>query len=379
VLGVIAVAVLGSGGTWWATHAGREATDDAQIDGEVVAVPALVAGTVTRVLFTENQPVKAGDVLAELDDETFRAKLAQAEATLAAAEASADAAEADAQVAEANAVGNKSVARASLQAASAGAATTDDHIHEGEAQVRAAEASLKKAEMDRDRARRLFEGGGVARSELDEAQTVFDLATSSLDAARAHLTALRLSAAQARGHVAEASAKLLQASDVDTMVRLARARAKAARAQADAAKAARDLAALDLEHTRVRAPRDGVVSKKTIAAGQAIAASQPVVQLVTPDVWVTANFKETQLARMRAGQPAEVEVDAFPGAKLHGEVESFSGATGSRFTLLPPDNASGNFTKVVQRVPVRVHLRDVPSSVALRPGMSVELSVDTRR
>jgi membrane fusion protein (multidrug efflux system) len=144
------------------------------------------------------------------------------------------------------------------------------------------------------------------------------------------------------------------------------------------AKALRDLAALELSYTKILAPHDGVVSKKSIAEGQSVSAGQGIVQLVTPGVWVTANFKETQLEHMHVGQVATFSVDAFPSIKVKGEVESLSGATGSRFTLLPPDNATGNFTKVVQRLPVRVKVTSVPDGVVLRPGMSVELTVDTR-
>jgi membrane fusion protein (multidrug efflux system) len=180
--------------------------------------------------------------------------------------------------------------------------------------------------------------------------------------------------------VQEASARAEQAGEVDVLIAQARARAATAHAQVAVAQAARDLAALELSYTKIVAPQDGVVSKKTASVGQMLAAGQGIVQLVpTRELWVTANFKETQITKMRAGQPAKVEVDAFPGVGLHGEVESFSAATGARFSLLPPDNASGNFTKVVQRVPVRVKLRDLPQGVALRPGMSVELTIDTRK
>jgi membrane fusion protein (multidrug efflux system) len=143
-------------------------------------------------------------------------------------------------------------------------------------------------------------------------------------------------------------------------------------------RAVRDLALLDVSYTHILAPHDGAVSRKTVNEGQSVGAGQPVVQLVTPEIWVTANFKETQVGRMRVGQPAHFSVDAFPGVELEGDVQSLSGATGARFSLLPPDNATGNFTKVVQRVPVRVHVRDVPAGVTLRAGMSVDLTVDTR-
>ena len=162
------------------------------------------------------------------------------------------------------------------------------------------------------------------------------------------------------------------------MIAQADAKEKSAVAQVDTAKALLDIAKLDLSYTQIVAPQAGVVSKRSISEGQTVSAGQAIVQLVTPELWITANFKETQVHAMRVGQKVTFDVDAFPGVDLKGEVESFSGATGSRFTLLPPDNASGNFTKVVQRMPVRVKLGNPPQGVTLRPGMSVDVTVDTR-
>jgi membrane fusion protein (multidrug efflux system) len=213
---------------------------------------------------------------------------------------------------------------------------------------------------------------------FEQGQTALSVARSNADAAQARVEALRSTVAGASGRAAEASARARQVADVASFVAQARARAEAAHAQVATAQAARDLAALDLSYTKIVAPHDGTVSKKTIAEGQAVSAGQPVVQLVTPGVWITANFKETQIERMRPGEPVVVEVDAFPSHDVHGEIESLSGATGSRFTLLPPDNASGNYTKVVQRVPVRIRVTDVPDGVDLRPGLSVSASVRTR-
>jgi membrane fusion protein (multidrug efflux system) len=179
--------------------------------------------------------------------------------------------------------------------------------------------------------------------------------------------------------VVEANAKLRLSSNVATLIEQAQARRAAADAQVALAEAKLEQAAVDLSYTQILAPHAGVVSRKTINQGQSVALGQPVVQLVPDARWVTANFKETQLTHLQQGQHAHFRVDAYPGVELSGEVESISGATGARFALLPPDNATGNFTKVVQRVPVRIRVLNLPKNVSLRPGMSVELKVDTRK
>lgn len=377
LVGGVLAAAIGTTG-WIVAHRGLESTDDAQTDADVVAVPARTGGTINKTYFSDNQRVKAGELLAEIDEAPATAKLAEAEAALAAATASAEAADADAELAETNAVGNKSVAEAGLRTASVGAASFSDQIKEGASQVHSAEASFAQATSDHDREKSLFEKGAISKAEFDREETAYSVAQASLDGARARLETVRQTASQAQSRVVEASARAKQSGNVEPMVRQARAKAQAAHAQVDTARAARDLAALDLSYTKIKAPHDGVVSRKTINEGQSVAPGQAIVQLVTPDVWITANFKETQVGRMRVGQPAHFSVDAFPGTEFVGSVESLSGATGARFSLLPPDNATGNFTKVVQRVPVRIHVRDVPPSVILRPGMSVDLTVDTR-
>ena len=379
ILGLVAAAVVTGGSFWYVTHHGLENTDNAQIDGDVTSVPARVGGVVTKIAFTENQRVKAGDLLAEIDAAPAQARLAEAEANVLAAQAQADAADATARVSETNAVGDKSVADASLVTAAVGAASTVDQINEVAAQLTSAQTSLAQAQVDHDRAQRLLDTGAISKAEFDRTDTQFKVAQSAVDVAKARLTSIKGSAAQAQSRVVEAKAKAKSSNDVDTQIKLAQARASAAHAQVDTAKAARDLAALDLSYTKIVAPSDGVVSKKSINVGQMLSPGQSIVQLVTDKLWVTGNFKETQVAKMRVGQPAKIEVDAFGGTELEGEVESFSGATGAKFTLLPPDNATGNFTKVVQRLPVRVRLRELPAGIALRPGMSVDLTVDTRK
>jgi membrane fusion protein, multidrug efflux system len=376
---VILVALLsGLGGFgYYRSVRGIESTDNAQVDADVVAVPARVGGVVVKVYFTENQRVAKGALLAELDSAPFAARLAQAEASLLAAQASAEAADAEALLAETNAVGNRDVARANLSNNTVGVKASSDAIREGEAQLENARAMSRQSELDLTRAKQLFASGAFTRSQLDAAQTAFDRAASAQAAAEARLSGLKLAISQSQSRVAEASARLKLSDNVPTLVREANARAAVAHANVDTARAARDLAALDVSYTKVVAPDDGVVSKKSINAGQSVASGQTIVQLVTDARWVTANFKETQLEHMRLGQPAHFTVDAFPGLEISGDVESFSGATGARFTLLPPDNATGNFTKVVQRVPVRIHVKDVPEGLELRPGMSVELDVNT--
>ena len=377
LLGVALVCTLAGGGYAYSLR-GIESTDDAQVDADVVAVPARLSGTVLSIHFVENQQVHAGDVLAELDAAPAEAKLAQAEANLAAAVANADAADADAEVTSTNAQGNHEIAAASLRTSSVGAAATGDQIREGEAALGSAEATLHQAQTDLTRAKTLYELGASTRSEFDRAQTSQQLAGTNLAAARARLASLELSQSQAQSRVGEASARLAQSNHVDVLIRHGKARAQAAHAQVALATAARDLAALDLAHTKILAPRDGIVSKKSINEGQTVSEGQTIVQLVPPERWVTANFKETQVADMQPAQSVELTVDAYPGLTFSGEVQSFSGATGSRFTLLPPDNATSNFTKVVQRIPVRIRVEKLPHEVALRPGMSVELSVHTR-
>jgi membrane fusion protein (multidrug efflux system) len=371
-------AVAVGAGTWFAAHRGLETTDDAQVDADVVSVPARTSATVAKVYFVDNQHVKAGEVLAELDSAPAQAKLAQAEANLAVATANAEEADVDGRVAETNARANKSAAQASLSGAASAATGTRQQIAEAEAQVASARARFEQAESDLTRAKRLADSGAIAKASLEQDQTAFDAGRAALAQATAHLASLQTSTSEAASRVEEAHAKLRQTTDVDVFIAQAQARARAAHGRVAALTAERDLAALELAYTKIVAPADGYVSKRTIEVGQMVSAGQPIVQLVPEQTWVTGNFKETQLAHMKAGQHARVSVDAYPGVVIDGEVESFSAATGARFSLLPPDNASGNYTKIVQRVPVRIRFGSPRSGAVLRPGMSVELTVDTR-
>jgi membrane fusion protein, multidrug efflux system len=377
LVGLAVVAAIVGSVLWYFRH-GRESTDDAQIDADVVLVPARVAGVVKKLDFVENQRVKAGDVLAEIDDATLAAKLAQAEASLAQALANAEAADASALLAERNAVGNQSVAKASLSGATIGERTSAEQLAEGQAQLTAAEANYAQAKQDTDRESGLAAQNAIPKSQFEQTQTRLRLAQANVELAKARIATLQSSVSAAKSKIDEASARATQNGDVTNLVRQARAQADAAKAQVAYATALREQAKLDLSYAKILSPQDGVISKRAINVGQQIGAGQAVGELVTDARWVTANYKETQIGKMKAGQPVKIEVDAFDGATLRGTVESISSGTGSRFTLLPPDNASGNFTKVVQRVPVRIKLVDVPAGMILRTGMNVDATVDVR-
>jgi membrane fusion protein (multidrug efflux system) len=378
-LGVLGLGIAGVLG-WYVMHAGLESTDDAEVDADVVSVPSLSANVVTKVLFAENQTVKAGAILVELDDAQARARLAEAEAQVATAKAAAAAAEAGVGVVQVTVRGQKSAAEASLQGAAVSATSTTDEIAQADAELAAAVASVDQARTDLERQKKLFADNATPKQELDRAQTGFDAAAARRAQASAHQAIVHSRTAQARATVEEARARLGETSAVAEEISQAQAKALEAHARVQGAEAQRDLAAIELSRTKVYAPRDGIASKKAVVVGQLLSVGQPVASIVpVGDVWVTANFKETQLDKMRVGQPADVEIDAYPGVKLHGDLESLSGATGSRFSLLPPENATGNFTKVVQRVPVRIHIKDLPTDRLLRPGMSADVTVDTRK
>ncbi|HEY0250289.1 MAG TPA: HlyD family secretion protein [Kofleriaceae bacterium] len=378
ILTIIAVVAAIVGVVFYILKHGREATDDAQIDADVVLVPARVDGVVKKVSFTENQRVKTGDVLAEIDDAQLVARLAQADAQFARAKATAEAAQATANLQERAAVGNKSAAKATLSGAAVGERTEASQLAEGQAQLVSAETQLEQAKVDVERDRRLAATGAITKAVLDQTETQFRLATSNVDLAKARIATMQSSVAAARSRTAEATARAAQNDDVESSIKQAHAQADAALADMKVAQAARDLAALNLSYTKILAPQDGVISKKAINVGQQLVPGQAVGQLVTDARWVTANYKETQVANMREGQPVKLELDASSGLDLHGVVESISSGTGSRLTLLPPDNASGNFTKVVQRVPVRIKITDLPKDIVLRTGMNVEATVDVR-
>jgi membrane fusion protein (multidrug efflux system) len=344
--------------------AGVETTDDAQVEADVVAVGPRIPGQVLRALVVTDQPVKKGDVLFELDPADLSARVHQAEAEL-------DSAVAQAAVAEASARGGLSSARAGVSASASGLAGAAAQVDAARAAVSRAEAEAHRTALDLARMKELRAAEAVSVERYDNAVALDDGAQAALAAARAQLASAEEARRTAEGRIGEAAGRLEGQAPVDAQIAVARARVRSAQA-------ALDLARNQLSYTRVTAPSDGTITRFVAREGALLAAGQVVGYLVPSQAYLVANFKETQVGRMRAGQAAEIEVDALPGLTLHGRVESLSGGTGARFALLPPDNASGNFVKVVERVPVRISLLDAPPDAPLRAGLSATVGVRVR-
>jgi membrane fusion protein (multidrug efflux system) len=375
VLGLASAIGLGVGGYTLLT-AGEESTDDAQVGADVVPVGLRVGGLVTKVFIQDNQLVKKGDPLAEVDDADYLAREKQAEAELATADAQANAADAQVQVVEATSKGGLASAKAMLSGSSAGVGSAVAQAESAKAALDRAEVDAKKAKLDLDRTKELRAENAISQQTLDNAQALYDSAAAAVAQAKAQLAVASQARATALAQVGEAQGKLSQSTPVDAQIAEARAQAQLAHAKYDSAKAQLDLAKLQLSYTKVMSPADGFASRLTVHPGQLVTIGQPVVQLVPTLTYVVANFKETQLGKMRAGQAAEMTVDAYGSRKFKGKVESISGGTGASFSLLPADNATGNFVKVVQRVPVRIAWEGLPADVPMRAGLSADVTVD---
>jgi membrane fusion protein, multidrug efflux system len=357
---------------------GKETTDDAQIDADVVAVAPEVGGRVTKLLVRDNQAVKRGDVLLELDPAEYLAQQAAARADVATANAELRAAQAREQIVTASAHGSLNSARAALSGSTYNVSSVDAQIAGAEASIARAKADAEKAALELSRSQTLFEQQSIAKEALDNSRLAADSAQAALNHSNAELRAALDAKRLAQSQVAEARGRLDSSTPVEAQIAAATAQSELASAHLEAAQAKLALADLDVARTRVVAASDGFVSRLTARPGQLLAANQPVAELVPLNAYVVANFKETQLPGITPGKSAEIEIDAYPDHPLHGVVESLSGGTGARFSLLPPDNASGNFVKVVQRVPVRIAIQDAPADLALRAGLSAEVTVSTK-
>jgi membrane fusion protein (multidrug efflux system) len=336
IIAIVVLVALGFGIKAFLYSRVHESTDDAQVDGHIIPVLAKVGGYVSSVRVQDNDSIHAGDTLATIDDDEYKVKVAQADANLAAARYTVGSGSAPGQ------------ARAAVVSATSNYAAQD-------AQIIAARAQEQQAQSDLIRMKSLAAKQIVSSQQLDAAQ-------SAADAAAATLQAVQRQAAAGNAGVTSAQAGV-----------------RVAQARTEAAQAALDDARLQLSYTVITAPVSGTISKKLIELGQLLQPGQTLMSVVADTgAYITANFKETQLTNMRVGQPVEIDVDAYPGCTAEGKVQSLSAATGARFALLPPDNATGNFTKVVQRVPVRVLVtRGCGPDRPLRQGLSVVAHVKT--
>jgi membrane fusion protein (multidrug efflux system) len=388
--GLVLIAIVGMSAWLWAT-AGYESTDDAQVDGHVAQIAARIGGTVRLVVVNDNQRVEAGAVLVDIDPRDFQVAVDKARAELADAEASALAARTNVPITSTTTTSTVSTAQGAVDQALSGIAGAEKEIEAARARLVTAQAKQREAEANATKTARDVERlrGLLAKDEVSQQQ--FDAAVAAADAARASADSARSQVAEAEHGVPIAESRLLQAQAIGQRARAelrsagtgpeqvaaVRARAQSADARVQQARAVLEQSELNLQYATVRAPIKGVVSRKSVELGQVIQAGQPLMTVIPlDDVWITANFKETQLTSMRPGQRAKVVVDAYGGRAYTGRVDSVAAATGARFSLLPPENATGNFVKVVQRVPVKLILDPGQDpELLLRPGLSVTPTV----
>jgi membrane fusion protein (multidrug efflux system) len=374
---VVVILALVAAGLWWrSTYS--ESTDDAQVNGHLIQVSARIAGQVAKVYVDENQLVKAGDVIAELDPSDYKVAVENAEAALASAQANAAAANVNVPITTVNTGSNLTSADANLSGSHAAVDQAEQQLESAHARVAQAKASNTKAQADLERYKPLVEKDVISKQQFDAAVAAADAAKAALSDARHSEQAAEQGVKVARDRETQARAGLKFAQTGPQQVAAQSARAKQAQAQVAQAQAQLDMAQLNLSYTKIVAPAAGIITRKSVEINQNVAPGQNLLMLVSLEgLWVTANFKETQLRHMSAGQAVDIEVDST-GKTYHGKVTQIGGATGSVLSLFPPENATGNYVKVVQRVPVRVDFTDLAGEDPkheLRPGLSVEPSV----
>jgi membrane fusion protein (multidrug efflux system) len=393
-IGLAVVAVLGVF-VWLRLTAGRESTDDAQVDAHVTQIAARVGGTVLQVHVDDNRAIEAGAALVEIDPRDYQVAVDKARAALADAEAAAQAAQSGVPITTlaagstlTSAHGGVAQAESSVAAARKQVEAAHARVASAQARQREQEANAAKAARDVERIRGLLAKDEISQQQFDAATAAADAGRAAADSAKAQVTEAEAGVLVAESQLAEAQAghrqadaALQSARTAPEQVKQMKARAEAAQAQVTQAKAALDQAELNLQYTRLTAPVSGIVSRKSVEVGQVVQPGQPLLAIIPlDDVWIIANFKETQLTDMRAGQKATVKVDAYGGRTFTGRVDSIAAATGARFSLLPPENATGNFVKVVQRVPVKLVFEPGENAQHLLvPGMSVVPIISIRQ
>ncbi len=391
VILAVLIVLAAAGYLLWSYYSGRESTDDAQIDGHIVPISAKVGGTVIAVNVDDNQFVDAGKVLVQIDQRDYRNALDRARGDLAQAEAAAQAAVTGVPITRTTTASRLSTAHAGVGAANAGVTAAEKEVDAARAQLSAAQARMREAQarntlaqQNLARMKQLVSKDEISQQQYDAAVAESSAAAATAEAARAAIAQAEQAVPVAESHVAQAKAALAQAqagvqaaATAPQEVAATRAQASSAQARIQQMQAAVAQAELNLQYTTVIAPQAGVVSKKSVEVGQVVAPGQPLLAVVPlEDIWVTANFKETQLNHVRVGQAAIIKVDAYGGREYRAHVDSIAAATGARFSLLPPENATGNYVKVVQRVPVKIVFeKGQDPRHLLRPGMSVDATI----
>ena len=384
---LIVVAVVAAGGYFlWTYLSSYESTDDAQIDGHVDAISARITGHVSEVLVVDAQVVKVGDVLVKIDPRDYQVAVAQAEANLEDAEASSRSSRSNIPIVSTNTASNLETARASRVNAEAGLAAARRQLDAAQAALETAQAQVLEAQAvhkkdmdDAERYRLLVVKDELPRQQYDQTvQTVaadkaaVDARMASVNQARHNVAAAQAAVEEAQSKIPQADASIQSAMTRPQQVAQTQHNARSAEAKVKQQQAVLEQAKLNLSYTLIPAPYTGIVGKKTVEIGENVSPGQSLMSVVPlDDIWVTANFKETQLKNMRPGQKVVFSVDAYD-REYHGHVTGVGGATGSRFSLIPPENATGNYVKVVQRIPVRIDLdQGENKDHLLRVGMSV--------
>jgi membrane fusion protein, multidrug efflux system len=377
IIAVVVILVLVGLGFWWhSTY--YEDTDDAQINGHLIQISSRIAGQVIHVDVDENQVVKKGDPIAELDPRDYQVAVENAQAALESAKAAAAAANVNVPITTINTGSTLSSAGADVSAATASISQAQSQVAAAHAQVVQAEANALKAQQDLDRYKPLVEKDVISKQQYDAAVAAANAAKAAVESAHANERAAQDAVRVANEKASAAQAQYKNAQSGPQQVAAQSARAKQALAQVAVAQAQLDQANLNLSYTKIVAPQAGIITRKSVEINQNVSTGQNLMTLVSlEDLWVTANFKETQLKHMSPKQAVDIDVDAT-GKTYHGHITQIGGATGSVLSLFPPENATGNYVKVVQRLPVRIDFDNLDKedpNHALRPGLSVEPKV----
>jgi membrane fusion protein, multidrug efflux system len=377
---IAAVVLLVAGFFVYRYLSSYESTDDAQVDGHINSVSARISGHVISLNVRDNQYVQAGTVLVEIDPSDYRVAYEHAKADFESAQAAAAAAGVNVPITSVSTSTQVSSTEADVTSARAGIAAAKQQYDAARAQLAQAEANNVKAQNDLGRYKQLVEKQEISEQQYDDAIAAAKANAAAVEAARANENAAQSQVTQAQGKLVQAEAGYHNAQTAPKQMQVTRSRAEEAEAAALQKKADLDQAALNLQYTKIIAPLAGEVSNRTVEVGQNVAPGQELMKVIPlSDIWITANFKETQLHEMKVGQPVTIDVDAN-GRSYKGKVDSIAGASGALFSLLPPENATGNYVKVVQRIPVKIVLDpDQNKDQWLRPGMSVEPKVWIRQ